>query len=213
LSVGRSPHALLATGVDVEVSPGRVLAVLGPSGAGKSTLLDTLEGVLPPLDGEVRFVDADGASHPPEAVRGSVSRVAQDLLLVGPSSLERNVCLGRLARHPWWRTLLNFPRDERDEARVLLERLGLGRLADRAAAGVSGGERQRTAVARALFAEPAVLFADEPTANLDARSAELVLSMLREHARRTPAAVVVVLHDPRLAERFADDVLAFSERS
>jgi phosphonate transport system ATP-binding protein len=207
LSVGRPAQGALASGLDLRVTPGEVLAVLGPSGCGKSTLLDTLDGTLEPLAGEVRFTAAAvpaGTGHTPHAVRTRITRVAQDLLLVLPSTLEQNVLLGRLPRYRWWRTLVGFPRQDRDEARALLAELGLGDLAWRRASGVSGGERQRTAVARALFGAPAVLLADEPTANLDQDSADRVLRLLRAHADRTPAAVVVVLHDRRLADRFAD---------
>lgn len=213
LVVGRAPDAVLAEDLDIDITPGRVLGVLGPSGVGKSTLLDTLEGVLPPVGGQLCYRDAQGGEYAPAGLGARLARVSQDLLLVGPSSLESNVCLGRLGRHPWWRTLWGLPRREREKARALLEEFGLGALVWRAVSGVSGGEQQRTAVARALFAEPAVLLADEPTANLDGRTAERVLTMLRGHARRTPAVVVVVLHDVRLAERFADDLLVLQERS
>jgi len=212
LDVGRPSQGALVRGLDLTVAPGEVLAVLGPSGCGKSTLLDTLDGTLAALAGEVRY-EADGGAHSPHAVRTRITRVAQDHLLVLPSTLEQNVLLGRLPRYRWWRTLLGFPRADRREARALLADLGLGDLVWRRADGVSGGERQRTAVARALFGEPAVLLADEPTANLDQDSADRVLHLLREHARRTPAAVVVVLHDRALADRHADACLDFGAAS
>ncbi len=203
LAVGRPSQGALVRDLDFAVAPGEVLAVLGPSGCGKSTLLDTLDGTLGALAGEVRY-EADGGAYTPQAVRTRITRVAQDLLLVLPSTLEQNVLLGRLPRYRWWRTLLGFPRADREAARALLAEVGLGDLAWRHAAGVSGGERQRTAVARALFGAPAVLLADEPTANLDQDTADRILRLLREHARHTPAAVVVVLHDRALADRFAD---------
>jgi phosphonate transport system ATP-binding protein len=204
LAIGHHADAPLARDLDLDVAPGEMLAVRGPSGVGKSTLLATLDGTVPALGGAARYAAADGRALAPPAVRGRIARVAQDLLLVLPSTLEQNVLLGRLPRYRWWRTLIGFPRHDRQEARALLARLGLAHLAGRRAAAVSGGERQRTAVARALFGAPEVLLADEPTANLDPATADVVMTALREHARRTPAAVVVVVHDRALAERFAD---------
>jgi len=209
LAVGRTRP--LVDGVDVAVRPGEVLAVLGPSGVGKSTLLDTIEGRVAPWSGEVQVHDADGRDLGVVERGRRIARVEQDLLLVDPISLEHNVLLGRLDRYPWWRTFLRFPHHEREAAREALARIGLGHLWWKPAAAVSGGERQRTALTRALFSEPDLLLADEPTAGLDADTAGIALRLVVEHARRRPAAVIVVLHDPALAERHADRVLRLGE--
>lgn len=213
LTLARPGQPTLASGIDFTAGPGEVLAVMGPSGSGKSTLLDVLDGTLPPAAGSIRLEADDGRRLAPFDACRSIARVAQDLLLVGPSTLEQNVLLGRLPRYPWWRTLLGFPPADRAEARALLSRLGLDDLTWKAAASVSGGERQRTAVARALFAEPAVLLADEPTANLDGANARRVMELLAEHARQRPATVVVVVHDARLAEDHADRCLTLGEEA
>jgi phosphonate transport system ATP-binding protein len=209
LAVGRTRP--LIEGVDVAVRPGEVLAVLGPSGVGKSTLLDTIEGRVAPWTGAVQVHDTDGRPLGVVERGRRIARVEQDLLLVDTISLEHNVLLGRLDRYPWWRTFLRFPRHEREAARAVLARIGLGHLWWKPAATVSGGERQRTALTRALFSEPDLLLADEPTAGLDADTAEVALGLVVEHARRRPAAVIVVLHDPALAERHADRVLRLDE--
>ena len=201
----------LVEGVDIAVRPGEVLAVLGPSGVGKSTLLDTIEGRVAPWAGGVQVHAPEGRELGVGERGRRIARVEQDLLLVDSISLEHNVLLGRLDRYPWWRTFLRFPRPEREAARAALARIGLGHLWWKPAAGVSGGERQRTALTRALFSEPDLLLADEPTAGLDAATAEIALRLVVEHARRRPAAVIVVLHDPALAERHADRVLRLDE--
>jgi ABC-type phosphate/phosphonate transport system ATPase subunit len=127
------------------------------------------------------------------------------------TSLLGNVLMARLGRYPWWKTLWSFPSEDQASALSLLDRLGIGSLAPRLAGEVSGGEQQRTAVARALFSESPLLLADEPVANLDEGHAARVLGMLRSHAHEHGAAVVCVLHHPEQAQGFADAVLTIGE--
>lgn len=204
LSIGRDGEPLLR-GLDLQVAPGEILALLGPSGTGKSTLLDTIEGRLDPLGGRLERLDPSGRKLGLRASARRLARVEQDLLLADALSLEQNVLLGRLPRYAWWQTFVRFPRAEREAARQLLAELGLGHLWWKPAAAVSGGERQRTALARALFAEPELLLADEPTASLDAETAEHALRVVREHMRS--GSTLIVLHDRELAQRHADRVL------
>ena len=208
LAVGRA-GTVLVSGIGLTLRPGELVALLGPSGTGKTTMLDTIEGRLAPLGGRVEHRDPDGSAIPVQACARRVARVEQDLLLVDALTLEHNVLLGRLGRYPWWRTFFRFPPAEREAARTLLAELGLGHLWWKQAAQVSGGERQRTALARALFAEPDVLLADEPTASLDADTAERALRTVRTHMR--DGAVLVVLHDRDLARRHADRVIDLGE--
>jgi phosphonate transport system ATP-binding protein len=202
----------LVRGLELTLPRGSVLAVIGPSGAGKSSLLAALAGLVAPSAGEVRYRDEAGARVPPAAMRGRLGLVFQDLRLVPTLSLLDNVLCGRLARRSSWATLPGLPRGGRDEALALLGALGIEGLAGRWACEVSGGERQRAAIARALFMEPAVILADEPVSALDVEGAARALSVLRAEALRLGATVVFVLHDPPLVERFADEVLAVDPR-
>ena len=173
------------------LAPGRFLAVTGPSGAGKSSLLACLAGELEPSAGSF---DLYGKT---------VGCVFQDFRLAGNLSLLDNVLCGSLGRHNWWQTLLRFDAAERSDAFDLLRSLGLSELLHKPVMNVSGGEQQRTAVARTLLYRPDIVLADEPTSQLDSETARLVLGRLRDSARAGKT-VIAVLHDTRLVGDFAD---------
>jgi phosphonate transport system ATP-binding protein len=173
------------------LAPGSFLAVTGPSGAGKSSLLSCLAGELEPSSGSV---DLRGQT---------VGCVFQDFRLSTNLSVLNNVLCGSLGRNNWWQTLFKFDAVEREGAVELVRSLGLAELVHKPVANVSGGEQQRTAVARTLLQRPDIILADEPTSQLDRETARLVLGRLRE-AARDGKTVIAVLHDTRLVEDFAD---------
>ncbi len=195
--------------LDLNVPRGTFVAVVGPSGVGKSSFLTCLAGLIPPTEGEVRLHDRAGVGHAPGTVRGTTGVMFQNNLLVPTSSLLANVLCGRLGRHPWWRTLAGFPRTDREEAYRILCDLGLGTKFNRWACETSGGEQQRTAIARALLQKPELYLADEPVSNLDAYLTGRVLGILRQEAAQQGRTVFCVLHNAELVERFADWVLSF----
>ncbi|HET7899894.1 MAG TPA: ATP-binding cassette domain-containing protein [Candidatus Nanopelagicales bacterium] len=171
----------IVDGVDVDVEPGRILGVTGPSGSGKSTLLAVLAGLIAPDEGSVD--PADRASR--------TGIVLQGYGLLPVLTAYENVELPLQLRG-------GAPSAVRDAAARALSRAGLDDAGDRLAEELSGGQRQRVAVARALVSEPDLLVADEPTAELDADTAALVLGALREEAD-AGAAVVIATHDPDVA--------------
>ncbi len=175
-------------GVDVDVEPGRILGVTGPSGSGKSTLLAVLAGLIAADEGSVD--PADRAS--------GVGIVLQGYGLLPVLSAYENVELPLQLRG-------EDPAVVRERALTALARAGLEDAGDRLAEELSGGQRQRVAVARALVIAPRLLVADEPTAELDADTAALVLGALREEAA-AGAAVVLATHDPDVAA-LCDDTL------
>lgn len=182
-------------GVTLSVERGEVVAVLGPSGSGKSTLLHLLAGLDRPDAGTIAWDGFPVHEHNPASLaarRGrTVGLVFQNHYLLDDLSLLENVMLpGRIQGE------LDEPR-----ARQLLERMGLAERADFLPERVSGGERQRAAVARALALAPPILLADEPTGSLDRARAEEVFRLLLEQAREQGCAVVLVTHDESLLER------------
>ena len=178
--------------------PGAFLAITGPSGAGKSSLLACLAGELEASRGNV---DID---------RTTIGCVFQDLRLSENLTVLGNVLCGSLGRHSWWQTLLKFDGDERERAFDIASSLGLSRLVHKTVAKVSGGEQQRTAVARALLQNPDIILADEPTSQLDTETARIVLGKLRDVARAGKT-VIVVLHDSRLVDEFAEMELVIDQ--
>lgn len=185
----------LFTGMSWELPHGKFLAVTGPSGSGKSSLLACLRGTLSPISGTSELVPSDGMS---------VGTVFQHLRLAAESSVLTNVLCGRLGGYHWWQTLFGFSEADRQEANAICTELGLNTIVHKAVKNVSGGERQRTAIARALFQSPRILLADEPTSNLDRALALQVLERFRRLSKEDGCCVISVLHDRELVERFAD---------
>ncbi len=188
--------------VSFGIAPGESVAVVGPSGAGKSTLLALLAGLDLPSDGYVKLngtnlndLDEDGRAR----LRAeSVGFVFQSFHLVPSLNALENVMLPlELADH----------NDPRKAAQALIEKVGLSERWSHYPAQLSGGEKQRVAIARAFATEPAVLFADEPTGNLDARTGERIVELMFELNRGSSTTLVLVTHDMNLAER-CDRVLS-----
>ena len=187
-------------GVDLDVHEGEVVAITGPSGSGKSTLLLCLAGVIVPREGSVLLGGVDlravGERNRAALRRQSVGIVFQYGTLVPELTGEENVALPLL--------LSGRPRAEAlKTASQWLERLGVESVARTTASRMSGGQRQRGALARALVATPRVVLADEPTGALDSVASDLVAGELVSAARNAGAAVVLVTHDARVAA-FAD---------
>ncbi|MFC5805928.1 ABC transporter ATP-binding protein [Streptomyces heilongjiangensis] len=181
-------------GVSLTVERGSFLAVMGPSGSGKSTLMHCAAGLDTPTDGRV-FVGGTETGALDETRRAELRRerigfVFQAYNLVPSLTIEDNITLPlRLAgRAP-----------DREWLHALVERVGLAGRLDRRPAELSGGQQQRAAIARALVARPAVVFADEPTGALDLRTAREVLHLLRDLADGLGQTVMMVTHDPAAA--------------
>ncbi|MEI6317774.1 MAG: ATP-binding cassette domain-containing protein [Pseudomonadota bacterium] len=188
-------------GVSFECAPGEFIALLGASGSGKTTLLRGAAGLLDFDQGEVRSCG--------NGDRRTIAMVFQSHVLIDRLSALDNVLAGRLGYNPRWRGWLRrFTRDDRLLAIDCLDRVGLLAHATRRVDTMSGGERQRIALARALAQQPAVLLADEPVASLDPEAGAMVLRLLRDCCRDRQAAVVCSLHQPALALEHADRVVA-----
>jgi putative ABC transport system ATP-binding protein len=188
-------------GVSVDFPAGRFAAIMGPSGSGKSTLMHILAGLDRPTFGAVTIdgVDLSGLDDGDltELRRDNVGFVFQFFNLLPVLSAEENILL----------PLKLAGRDPDPERRAaLVDAVGLGDRLSHRPAELSGGEQQRVAIARALLSEPSVVFADEPTGNLDSHSSEEVLALLRRAVDEFGQTVVMVTHDP-IAAAVADRVL------
>ncbi|MDM7921033.1 MAG: ATP-binding cassette domain-containing protein [Pyrinomonadaceae bacterium] len=181
---------------------GSFLAVTGPSGAGKSSLLACLNGNVPAAAGSVNLGGLGGTA---------VGTVFQHLRLTNELSVLTNVLCGRLGQYRWWQTLAGFGREDREAAFEILGELGLGGLVHKPVRDISGGEQQRTAIARVLFQSPTLILADEPTSNLDHALADQVLIRFRSLCKEQGCTVISVLHDRDLVERYADVELKIGE--
>ena len=204
-----SPEGTLTILKDVSftIAAGETVAVVGPSGAGKSTLLALLAGLDLPTRGHVELnganlsdLDEDGRA----LVRAeSVGFVFQSFHLVPSLNALENVMLPlELAGHD----------DARKAAREIVDKVGLADRWSHYPAQLSGGEKQRVAIARAFATEPAVLFADEPTGNLDSRTGENIMELMFELNRSSSTTLILVTHDSGLAGR-CERVLALDTGS
>ena len=184
-------------GISLDIEPGELVAVMGPSGSGKSTLLHCMSGVLTPTHGSVRYGDEELSAlgdGPRSRTRlRNFGFVFQDGQLLPELSNVDNVALPAM--------LNGVSRGAaRKRAMELLDQLGLGGLADRRPAQVSGGQAQRVTIARALVANPGIVFADEPTGALDQSTGHEVMQMLTTIVRQSGASLVMVTHDPKVAD-------------
>ena len=189
--------------VSLEVAPGEVVLIMGPSGSGKTTLLLMLGALLKPTAGTIRLNGVVLSALPeqrlPDIRLRQFGFIFQDFNLLSALTALENVAivaelagLGRAAA--------------RDKAIALLSELGLGERVRFAPEKLSGGEKQRVAIARALVNDPALILADEPTANLDSKIGHEIMRLLQHIAREQHRSVVIVSHDQRIKE-IADRVL------
>lgn len=184
-------------GVSLTVNRGEVVLIMGPSGSGKTTLVTLLGGLARPTDGTVVLSGTDITKLSEDARtefrRTHIGFVFQTFHLLASLTARENVeVVYRLRQHS--------PADSRNKADALLKRLGLSKRLHAFPAQLSGGEKQRVSIARALANEPELIFADEPTANLDSKTGHEVMRLLCEIACLENRSVVVVSHDERLRD-------------
>ncbi|MFE9843823.1 ABC transporter permease [Streptomyces goshikiensis] len=202
---GRWPLHAVVTGFNrltLDAEPGTTIAVVGENGAGKTTLLRALLGLTPRAHAELRLGDTDVTALPPH--KRQVAWVPQDGALFPHLSALANTAYGLRARR--------VPRAEaRARAQAWLDRLGVGHLAHRKPAQLSGGQAQRVALARALAARPRLLLLDEPLAALDQTTRARVRHTLRTHLAEFGGVCLIVTHDPVEAVSLADRVLVLAD--
>jgi putative ABC transport system ATP-binding protein len=189
--------------VSLSVAPGEIVLIMGPSGSGKTTLLSMLGALLKPTGGEIRLngdvISAMKENRLPDIRLRKFGFIFQDFnLLSALSALENVTIVAELARIKHGAA--------RKKAATLLTNLGLGDRLNFLPEKLSGGEKQRVAIARALVNDPALILADEPTANLDSKIGHEIMRLLRSIAKEQGRSVVIVSHDQRIKD-IADRVL------
>jgi lipoprotein-releasing system ATP-binding protein len=187
-------------GVNLNASPGEAIAITGPSGTGKSTLLYIIGLLDRPTSGKVlvggqdpHVLDAEGQAR---FRNSTIGFVFQDHFLLPQCTVLENVLIPTLAQS-------GAGAGQEQQARQLLERVGLSHRMSHLPSQLSGGERQRVAVCRSLINRPQILLADEPTGNLDRRTAETIGELLLELAREQNSILLCVTHSSELASRFS----------
>jgi putative ABC transport system ATP-binding protein len=185
-------------GIDLSVPEGEFVALMGPSGSGKTTLLNLIAGIDRPTSGKVVVAGTDVAQLSESALAEwrshNVGFIFQFYNLIPVLSALENVELPLLLTHL-------SKRERRERALTALKIVGLADRSGHYPRQLSGGQEQRVAIARAIVADPKVLVADEPTGDLDAKSAEEILGLMETLNRDFKKTIVMVTHDPRAAER------------
>lgn len=196
------------TGVNLEIEAGSFLLLRGASGSGKSTLLNIIGGIEPPTTGKVIIDDKDTSRLKGKAradfFRHQVGFIFQGFYLQPQLTVRENIALiGVFA---------GMPKRERDaRAAKLAQTLGITEVLDRLPAEISGGQAERACAARALFMQPKIILADEPTNNLDPRNARNVLELLKQIQENTGVTMIMASHDPH-AEAYATRIITFQDR-
>ncbi|MXO57980.1 ATP-binding cassette domain-containing protein [Altererythrobacter salegens] len=197
LTLGEGAAAVeILRGIDLDVATGETLALLGPSGSGKSSLMAVLTGLERATSGSLIVAGADFSALDEDALalarRGRIGIVLQAFHLLPTMTAHENVAtpLELAGVEGAW-----------ESAAEELAAVGLGHRMDHYPAQLSGGEQQRVAIARAIAPRPPLVFADEPTGNLDAATGDTVADLLFARRAETGATLVVITHDPALAER------------
>lgn len=178
--------------VNFKVNEGEFVAVMGPSGSGKTTLLNCISCFIDHDKGEIKLNDRElskmGEKHIAKVRNEDLGFVFQDFMLLDGLTILENVCIPKVIKEEPYRIM-------EEKAKALLKMFGILDIADKYPAEISGGQKQRTAVARALMNDPLLILADEPTGNLDSRSGEAVIGAFLEAQKELNATTFMVTHD------------------
>jgi len=200
-------------GIDtLSIKHGERIAIVGHNGAGKSTLIKLLTGFMRCSAGSLnvlnREINSDLSSDALRLLRKDIGQVLQGLHLVARLTALDNILIGSLGRLNGWKSLAGiYPKEEIQRARQALDAVGLNKKADTRTDKLSGGEKQRVAIARMLMQKPRLILADEPTAALDPGAAAEVCELLVTSAR--DATLITVVHNPTLLPVLAQRVIGF----
>lgn len=198
-------------GLNLKVEGSSVVSIVGASGAGKSTLLRCINRLVEPTSGSIKLNGHELVNLRGSELRHSRRRIGmvfQGFNLIDRLTVMENVLSGRLGYVSFFQALTRrFPQSDIDRAFSLMERVGIAHYADKRADQLSGGERQRVAVVRALMQEPQILLADEPTASLDPKTSQQIMSLLQSLASEMSLPVLINIHNVTQARMYTDRIV------
>lgn len=199
VSFGYQADCLILEDVNWKVEEGQFVAVVGPNGGGKTTLLKLILGNCPPWKGSIQIYD-----KPASDARALIAYVPQNLVFDRqfPISVFEVVLMGLLSRLPWYG---RYSKQDKDQALQALEQVGLRDLANASFGQISGGQRQRTLIARALVSQPRILLLDEPTASVDAQAEAEIYRILSQLQGKIT--IIMVTHDLQTAMKNVSNVV------
>jgi phosphonate transport system ATP-binding protein len=194
----------ILSNLSMAISQGSAVTIMGPNGAGKTTLLRVALGLLKPTSGEIFIFGKNGLN---KESRRFLGYIPQNLGLVGELSVFSNVMMGALKRMPRWRSITGmYTKDLLDEAYSLMYELKVSHLRDVKVKKLSGGEKQRVAIARTLIQKPTMILADEMTASLDFKAAVAVMDIFSEIKKKMGITLLMTHHNPDIARMYSDNV-------
>ncbi len=208
----------LLDNISFKVKKGEFVGILGASGAGKTLTLRSLNGLLKPDSGSVIFKNELGekvnictlSNKKLRKVRQKIGVIFQGYHLVQRLSVLENVMIGRLGSITTFRSIFyGFTDAEAHEAMGALEKVNMEHLANNKVSSLSGGEKQRVGIARAIFQKPNLLLADEPISNLDPKNAKLIMKLIKPLSEEIP--VIGVFHQPEMTAKYCTRVIAIKE--
>jgi iron complex transport system ATP-binding protein len=192
--------------ITFEVNYGEFLGIVGPNGSGKTTLLRNIDGILKPNEGEILIENLNQKELNRREIARLIGYVSQREANIFPTTVFETVLMGRKPHITWTET-----KEDKKIVAQTLERLNLGDFALREINQLSGGERQKVYIARALVQQPKILLLDEPTANLDLKHQIEVLDLLLNTKNEKDVTIIIAIHDLNLALKYCDKLIMLNE--
>ncbi|MFV0558274.1 MAG: phosphonate ABC transporter ATP-binding protein [Enterococcus sp.] len=201
--------------VDLTIAAGEFIVVIGPSGAGKSTFIRSINRMVDPTEGSVRFADVELTKLKGKALRkqrAKIGMIFQHYNLVGRTNVIKNVLHGRLGQVSLLTSLLGrYSEADKQEALALLQKVGLADHVYKKAKELSGGQMQRVGICRAIMQRPKLILADEPIASLDPKSAAVVMDHLKAITTERKITCIVNLHQVDFAKKYATRIIGIKD--